>query len=191
MRLFHAAGRRTRSGLSAVRGENARAVKNLDKDRRPYEMGTHQCVRLSLLNDKHAKCMHNNAYLSSWRPRAAAGLRRRRRICNPARGRSKCDLMNAIRWRHESCEASKSMCGFGFGKFRLGGRHEHGLPALSANWGTLQRTRVATEGDKKQFKQAGLLPMLDAEALAALEQLLHTDWTSAVVASVNWDSLRI
>jgi hypothetical protein len=33
--------------------------------------------------------------------------------------------------------------------------------------------------------------MLDAEALAALEQLLHTDWTSAVVASVNWDSLRI
>ncbi|MBV8273853.1 MAG: SDR family NAD(P)-dependent oxidoreductase [Verrucomicrobia bacterium] len=69
-------------------------------------------------------------------------------------------------------------------------RREHGLPALSVNWGTWQEMRVAKEADKKRFEQAGLLPMPDAQALATLEDLLQTDRPPAVVASVNWEALR-
>lgn len=69
-------------------------------------------------------------------------------------------------------------------------RREHGLPALSVNWGTWQEMRVANEADKKRFEQAGLLAMPDAQALSTLGDLLQTDRTAAVVASVNWEALR-
>jgi acyl carrier protein len=69
-------------------------------------------------------------------------------------------------------------------------RREHGLSALSVNWGTWQEMRAASEADKDQFVQAGLHPMPSARALAALERLLSLDRTSAVVASVDWNVLR-
>ena len=69
-------------------------------------------------------------------------------------------------------------------------RREHGLRALSVNWGTWQQMRVADQAEKEQFIQAGLHPMPGAQALAAMEHLVSTNRTSAVVASIDWNSLR-
>ena len=69
-------------------------------------------------------------------------------------------------------------------------RRERGLPALSVNWGTWQEMRVASEADKEQFVQSGLHPMPAIRALAALERLVSTNRASAVVASVDWNTLR-
>jgi acyl transferase domain-containing protein/acyl carrier protein/ubiquinone/menaquinone biosynthesis C-methylase UbiE len=69
-------------------------------------------------------------------------------------------------------------------------RHEHGLCALSVNWGTWQEMRLASEADKKQFERSGLHPMPDTQALAALERLFLTDRATAIVASIDWNALR-
>jgi acyl carrier protein len=69
-------------------------------------------------------------------------------------------------------------------------RREHGLPALSVNWGTWQEMRVASAADKERFAQTGLHPMPSLEALVALEHLLSTDRVSAIVASIDWNALR-
>ena len=69
-------------------------------------------------------------------------------------------------------------------------RREHGLRALSINWGTWQQMRVADEAEKEQFIQAGLHPMPGAQALEAMEHLVATNRTSAVVASIDWNALR-
>jgi acyl carrier protein len=50
--------------------------------------------------------------------------------------------------------------------------------------------RVATETDKQEFKRAGMYPMPNDSALAILGRLISNDRTSAVVASVDWDTLR-
>ena len=69
-------------------------------------------------------------------------------------------------------------------------RRENGLCALSVNWGTWEQMRVADEAEKEQFIQAGLHPMPGAQALAAMEHLVSTNRTSAVVASIDWNALR-
>ncbi len=69
-------------------------------------------------------------------------------------------------------------------------RREHGLRALSVNWGTWQEMRVASEADKEQFAKSGLHTMPDAQALAALERLISTDRASAIVASIDWNAFR-
>ena len=69
-------------------------------------------------------------------------------------------------------------------------RRERGLRALSVNWGIWQEMRVASEADKELFVRSGLHPMPNAQALATLERLVSADRTSAVVASVDWNTLR-
>lgn len=69
-------------------------------------------------------------------------------------------------------------------------RREHGLAALSVNWGTWQEMRVASAEDKDRFEQAGLHPMPVERALRALEHLVVAKRESAIVASVDWNALR-
>ena len=69
-------------------------------------------------------------------------------------------------------------------------RHEHGLRTLSVNWGAWQEMRLASEADKDLFMRAGLLPMPNGQALAALERLVSAGRVSAVVAAVDWSALR-
>jgi acyl transferase domain-containing protein/acyl carrier protein len=69
-------------------------------------------------------------------------------------------------------------------------RRERGLPALSVNWGTWHEMRIAGEAEKEQFVKSGLHPMPDAQALVALEHLISANRTSAVVASIEWNTLR-
>jgi acyl transferase domain-containing protein len=69
-------------------------------------------------------------------------------------------------------------------------RHQRGLCALSVNWGTWQEMRLASEADKDLFVRAGLHPMPNTQALAALERLVSADRVSAVVAAVDWSALR-
>jgi len=69
-------------------------------------------------------------------------------------------------------------------------RRERGLRTLSVNWGIWQDIRVASEAAKELFARSGLHPMPNAQALAALERLVSTDRTSAVVASIDWNALR-
>jgi acyl carrier protein len=68
-------------------------------------------------------------------------------------------------------------------------RHEHGLRALSVNWGAWQEMRLASETDKELFERAGLRAMSNSEALAALERLISTERASAIVASIDWNTL--
>jgi NAD(P)-dependent dehydrogenase (short-subunit alcohol dehydrogenase family) len=67
-------------------------------------------------------------------------------------------------------------------------RREHGLRALSVNWGTWQEMRLTDETEKEKFIQAGLHPMPGTQALAAMEHLVSTNRTSAAIASI--DSIR-
>jgi microcystin synthetase protein McyG len=69
-------------------------------------------------------------------------------------------------------------------------RRGRGLRALSINWGSWQEMRLASEADREQLLRAGLQPMLNADALLALEWLISTNRTSAIVASIDWDALR-
>jgi acyl transferase domain-containing protein/acyl carrier protein len=69
-------------------------------------------------------------------------------------------------------------------------RRTRGLTALSVNWGTWQEMRLATETDKQEFERAGMYPMPNDRALEVLGRLISNDRTSAVVASVDWDTLR-
>jgi acyl transferase domain-containing protein/acyl carrier protein len=69
-------------------------------------------------------------------------------------------------------------------------RREHGLRALSVNWGTWQEMRLTDETEKEKFIQAGLHPMPGTQALAAMEHLVSTNRTSAAIASIDWNALR-
>ena len=70
-------------------------------------------------------------------------------------------------------------------------RRQRGLRALSINWGAWQEIRLASEADKEQYVKSGLHPMPNTQALTAMERLISADRTSAVVASIDWDVLRM
>jgi acyl transferase domain-containing protein/SAM-dependent methyltransferase/NADP-dependent 3-hydroxy acid dehydrogenase YdfG len=65
-----------------------------------------------------------------------------------------------------------------------------GTHTLSINWGTWEAMRLASASDQQQFRAAGLLPMRNADALAALERLLAAGATRGVVAAVDWPQLK-
>jgi NAD(P)-dependent dehydrogenase (short-subunit alcohol dehydrogenase family)/acyl carrier protein len=69
-------------------------------------------------------------------------------------------------------------------------RRAHGLPALSVNWGTWETMRRASEEEKRQFAQGGLLPMETGWALDAMARLVGGKEGQAVVARVDWRTLR-
>jgi hypothetical protein len=59
-----------------------------------------------------------------------------------------------------------------------------------ANWGSWQEMRMASEADRQYFVQAGLHPLSNARAFSALERLISTNRSSAIVASIDWTALR-
>jgi acyl transferase domain-containing protein/acyl carrier protein len=65
-----------------------------------------------------------------------------------------------------------------------------GTHTLSINWGTWEAMRLASVSDRQQFRAAGLLPMRNADALAAMGRLLGARATRGVVAAVDWPQLK-
>lgn len=65
-----------------------------------------------------------------------------------------------------------------------------GRPVLSVNWGTWERMRVASEQDKRMFVEAGLRPMASPTAFRALETLIMDGVSQAMVADVDWPTLK-
>jgi microcystin synthetase protein McyG len=68
-------------------------------------------------------------------------------------------------------------------------RRASGKAALSVNWGTWDRLNVDSK-DRERITRGGLRPMPTAVGLAALESLLTTGATQAMVADVDWPVLR-
>lgn len=70
-------------------------------------------------------------------------------------------------------------------------RHEHGLPALSINWGTWDEMRVASQEEQRNVASLGLEQMPSADALGVLGDLLGRDDIAQIaVAAVDWDTLK-
>jgi acyl transferase domain-containing protein/SAM-dependent methyltransferase len=68
-------------------------------------------------------------------------------------------------------------------------RRAEGRPALSVNWGSWDRLWGVSEDARARIARGGLRPIPIAVALAALESLLATDATRAIVADVDWAAL--
>jgi myxalamid-type polyketide synthase MxaE and MxaD len=69
-------------------------------------------------------------------------------------------------------------------------RRGRGLPALSVNWGIWEIMRLASATEQRRFVQAGLRPMATRTAVDALAALLGAGATQAMVASIEWPTLR-
>jgi acyl transferase domain-containing protein/acyl carrier protein len=70
---------------------------------------------------------------------------------------------------------------------------EHAQPGartISVNWGTWQAMRLASAGDQEDFRDAGLLPMRNGDALEAMGRLLAARAARGAVAAVNWTQLK-
>ncbi len=68
--------------------------------------------------------------------------------------------------------------------------NRRGRHVLSVNWGTWEAMRLATEQSQRSYRESGLLPMPADATLDALGRLLGGDAPEAVVASVDWRSLK-
>jgi acyl transferase domain-containing protein/SAM-dependent methyltransferase/aryl carrier-like protein len=66
----------------------------------------------------------------------------------------------------------------------------NGRRALSVNWGSWDRLRGVDEKDHARIVRGGLRPMPTAVGIAALESLLASGATRAVVADIDWPVLR-
>ena len=60
----------------------------------------------------------------------------------------------------------------------------------SINWGTWDAMRLASAGDQRGFREAGLLPMNNADALAAMSRLLGARASRGMLAAVDWATLK-
>lgn len=69
-------------------------------------------------------------------------------------------------------------------------RRSLGLPALSINWGTWDMMRVASSAEQQEVSQSGLNQMDSAQALQIMGDLLGTQRSDIVIASVEWDGLK-
>ena len=66
-----------------------------------------------------------------------------------------------------------------------------GTRLLSVNWGTWEAMRLASQVEQQSFREAGLEPMGQIEALSALGQLMSSGaTTNAVLARVDWAQLK-
>jgi myxalamid-type polyketide synthase MxaE and MxaD len=67
----------------------------------------------------------------------------------------------------------------------------NGRRKVAINWGTWEQMRLASEGDRRTFLQAGLSPMASADALDRLGRVLATPSVrQKVVAAVDWSVLK-
>ncbi|HUL75997.1 MAG TPA: beta-ketoacyl synthase N-terminal-like domain-containing protein [Vicinamibacteria bacterium] len=69
-------------------------------------------------------------------------------------------------------------------------RRALGLPALSVNWGTWEEMRGFSAAQRAEVEHYGLRGMASERALSHLADLLDADATQAVVAAVDWSSLK-
>jgi acyl transferase domain-containing protein/acyl carrier protein len=69
-------------------------------------------------------------------------------------------------------------------------RHILGLQALSVNWGWWESGGMGKGQLAQLFADVGLNPMPTEQGLAAMEHLLETDATQAVIASVDWNKFK-
>jgi len=69
-------------------------------------------------------------------------------------------------------------------------RQSLGLPAISINWGTWDKMRIATREEQRTVAGFGLNQMPSERALEVLGQLLRTDLPQSVVAAVDWNVLK-
>jgi SAM-dependent methyltransferase/NAD(P)-dependent dehydrogenase (short-subunit alcohol dehydrogenase family)/acyl carrier protein len=65
-----------------------------------------------------------------------------------------------------------------------------GARTLCINWGTWDAMRLASVESRQEFRDAGLLPMHNADALDALGRLLASNATRGIVAAVDWVQLK-
>ncbi|HLS56237.1 MAG TPA: type I polyketide synthase [Zeimonas sp.] len=61
---------------------------------------------------------------------------------------------------------------------------------LSVNWGTWEAMRLASAESRRSFREAGLVPMRAAVALDALGRLMTGNAAQAMVAQVDWSTLK-
>ncbi len=61
---------------------------------------------------------------------------------------------------------------------------------LSVNWGTWEVMRLASADDRRSYRESGLQPMVESDALDALGRLLAGTQAQAVVARVDWSVLK-
>jgi len=61
---------------------------------------------------------------------------------------------------------------------------------LSVNWGTWEVMRLASSDDQRGYRESGLLPMAANDALDALGRLLAGAQRHAVVARIDWSTLK-
>lgn len=69
-------------------------------------------------------------------------------------------------------------------------RRAEGKPALSINWGSWDKLLSVSAEERGHIARGGLRPMATATGLAALESLITSGATRAIVADVDWPVLR-
>ena len=65
-----------------------------------------------------------------------------------------------------------------------------GPRTLAIHWGTWAAMRLASRADQHDFRQAGLLPMSNEDALEAMARLMASGASHGVVARVDWPQLK-
>ncbi len=69
-------------------------------------------------------------------------------------------------------------------------RDRPGRRVISVNWGTWEVMRNVGAEAREAYRRAGLEPMTVHDALDALQRLLGSPWAGAMVARVDWRTLR-
>jgi acyl carrier protein/NAD(P)-dependent dehydrogenase (short-subunit alcohol dehydrogenase family) len=65
-----------------------------------------------------------------------------------------------------------------------------GRRVISINWGTWQAMRLASAESQRSFREAGLEPIVAADALQALGSLLSGERAQMMVAQIDWTVLK-
>ncbi len=64
------------------------------------------------------------------------------------------------------------------------------FPVASINWGTWERMRGVGSVRRREYREAGLLPMPAATALDGLSRVAGSDQTNLMIAEIDWRALK-